>query len=1038
MGRIDDVTIVYKTDTRGLDKAQAEFKKTGKQIDSNEKKVDSLSKTTQTGAARMESSIKSLGKVMAATFSIALVTGFGRAILNLGKEFTATMSRVQALTQATGQEFKDLENLAKELGETTQFSATQAAEAMGFLAQAGFKTNEILAALPGTLQLAAAGKIDLAQSADIATNVLAAFGLQAADLSKVNDLLIATTTNANVNIVQFAEAFKLAGPIAKSAGVDISEVAAIIGTLGNAGIQGSLGGTALRGVISSLIKPSKQAAETLERLGVNVNDTAGEMLPLSDIFEQLRGSTVNASDLFTIFGERAASAASVLSNSGAAIGVFAEQLEGSVGIAAKIAGQQLDNLTGDSLALKSAIEGQLIKAFEALEPTVRTITQGLTALVRNTDLVIKIIGAAAAGLIAYTTATKGYEIAARAAAIAQNLFNASLRISPIGAFAAVLATAVTALVLFKDELFGTAEAQDKLTDAQKDFNAQIAKEQAKLNTLIRSIKEAAKGSTERKNAIVELNKNYGKYIGFLVTEETTLEDLAIAQEKANKALIANIALKAKQAEIEAATTNLIEAQRNALNGLSAVQQGGVKDFAEYAQQYRFFFEQLSNDFDNTLGTVGTAPEFIRQQFEETANRLGITEKELLQRVSTIISANDEYQDSIKGITDFYSTFNDVIQEVDSNISKTADTIDTKALDAFDKLKKEIAELERQLILQAIAGKINIETLTKYLELTNKLTAAEKLLKDAINGTTTSERIRQELRKLSPEVVETQKDAEIKAIEAAADAEKTAAEKRKERNRQAFIDIANTSQDVLGAISQIAGNVAQQRTAAIETELNKQLTALERQRDNQLITEERYLAQRQIIEDQATRQRNEALRQEAIFKKNLARSEALIGIARAVVENLNKPFLIAAAAALGAAQLAIIETTSIPEFADGVIGLNGPGTETSDSILAKLSKGESVMTAKETRQHNDALNSIRAGTFNDDFIPKNEVLANQFVDSGDSLADNLAKSINSAIDPKETNFILRRLISSNEKNADKIVSGLKPRERKKVRKGYGIN
>jgi len=327
MARIDDVTVRFNVDTKDLDKAQRKFGQVNKNVKGAQGNIKNLGTTTVATGSKMSSSLKALGGVIAATFSVAVITNFGRSIINLGRDFTKTMSRVGALTNATGEQFKQLEDLAKQLGETTQFSATQAAEAMTFLAQAGLKTNDILKALPGTLELAAAGQLDLATSADIATNVLAAYSLEASDLNQINDLLISTTSKANVNVIQFSEAFKLAGPIAKSAGVDINEAAAIIGELGNAGIQGSLGGTALRGVISSLISPSKEAANTLNRLGIETKDASGQLLPLSDIFEQLQGSTVTAADFFTIFGERAASAASVLTTAGGNIANFAEVLK---------------------------------------------------------------------------------------------------------------------------------------------------------------------------------------------------------------------------------------------------------------------------------------------------------------------------------------------------------------------------------------------------------------------------------------------------------------------------------------------------------------------------------------------------------------------------------------------------------------------------------------------------------------------------------------------------------------------------------------
>jgi len=186
MARVDDVTVRFRSDTRELDNAKNRLDQTGKSFGELEKK-------STNAFSKMEGALKSFGAVMLATFSVATVINFSRSIVDLGKQFTSTMSRVQALTKATGVQFEQLESLAKQLGETTQFSAVQASEAMVFLAQAGFNTNQILKALPGTLQLAAAGQLDLATSADIATNVLSAYSLEADKLNQINDLLVSTT-----------------------------------------------------------------------------------------------------------------------------------------------------------------------------------------------------------------------------------------------------------------------------------------------------------------------------------------------------------------------------------------------------------------------------------------------------------------------------------------------------------------------------------------------------------------------------------------------------------------------------------------------------------------------------------------------------------------------------------------------------------------------------------------------------------------------------------------------------------------------------
>jgi hypothetical protein len=164
-------------------------------------------------------------------------------------DFETSMLRVKAITGSTGAEFESLTDLARELGATTAFTAREAAQAMGFLAQAGFDVKEINQALPKVLSLAAAGQLELASAADITASVLRGFGLSANESGRVADVLAASASSANTSVQEMGEAFKFAGPVASAMGVSIEETAAALGVLSNAGLKGSLAGTGLRMVL---------------------------------------------------------------------------------------------------------------------------------------------------------------------------------------------------------------------------------------------------------------------------------------------------------------------------------------------------------------------------------------------------------------------------------------------------------------------------------------------------------------------------------------------------------------------------------------------------------------------------------------------------------------------------------------------------------------------------------------------------------------------------------------------------------------------
>lgn len=308
--------------------------------------------------------MQSAGKALSLGVTAPIVA-IGTAAIATGMQFESSMNRVRALSGATGDDFDALQGQAKDLGRTTQFSASQAADAMGFLAMAGFDANEIVGAMPGTLQLAAAAQLDLARAADIVSNILTGYGLEVEDLGRANDVLVKMMTSANVDLNMLGESFKYVGPIAKSAGLEFEEVAAAIALMGNAGIQGSMSGTALRGAITRLLKPTGEVSDTMQKLGLNVTDASGQLLPLVDIVEQLERSGADTADMMALFGQRAGPAMAALVSQGAdALRDMTQAGRDAGGIAQEIANVQMEGLRGSFLRLKSAWEGVLITISE--------------------------------------------------------------------------------------------------------------------------------------------------------------------------------------------------------------------------------------------------------------------------------------------------------------------------------------------------------------------------------------------------------------------------------------------------------------------------------------------------------------------------------------------------------------------------------------------------------------------------------------------------------------------------------------------------
>lgn len=333
---------------------------------------------------------------MAASGAGGLATGSGilyagARMLAPGLDFDTSMSKVQALTRLSGDspELAALREQARQLGASTQFTAGNAADAQGFLAMAGFNPQAIRAAMPGMLALAKAGDSELADTADIASNILTGFNLQAGDMGRVGDVLVGAFTRSNTNLQMLGETMKYVAPVAAGVGQDIETMAAMAGKLGDAGIQGSMGGTALRAIISRLAKPPKMAAKALEELGIQAADADGNLrdMPsiLTELYEKTKtlGSADQAGYFKAIAGEEAFSALQVLTQQAGngELQKFIGTLREANGEAEQTARVMGDNLRGDLKALGSAWEDLGIQISDQQNGPLRGITQGITKVI---------------------------------------------------------------------------------------------------------------------------------------------------------------------------------------------------------------------------------------------------------------------------------------------------------------------------------------------------------------------------------------------------------------------------------------------------------------------------------------------------------------------------------------------------------------------------------------------------------------------------------------------------------------------------------
>ena len=342
-----------------------------------------INKNTQamqgmTGASKtLGSSLTALKGIAVTAFAGWGVSQVGKNIIKIGADFKYTMAIVRGVSQATGKQYAALEAKAREMGATTEWSATQAAEGLQFLSMAGFKAEKAIAALPVVLDLATAGNIDLARSADLASNALTAMRLPVEDLDKVADVFIQTITSSNTNMEMMAESFKYAAPVAAGFGIKIERLAALIGLLGNAGVQGSMAGTQLS---MAMLKSQK----VFDKYGASAKNADGSTKDFVDALELLEKVGGDANEVLDAFTFRAGRAALALLGQGTpAIKAYIKEIENAEGANKRLADIIRDTTKIDWKILTSGMNAVAQEIFDIYETQIRKTLQGFTSWIRE-------------------------------------------------------------------------------------------------------------------------------------------------------------------------------------------------------------------------------------------------------------------------------------------------------------------------------------------------------------------------------------------------------------------------------------------------------------------------------------------------------------------------------------------------------------------------------------------------------------------------------------------------------------------------------
>lgn len=345
-------------------------------------KVETLGNKVQTAGEK----ISSIGTKMTIGITTPLMAIGGKAI-GVAADFESAMSEVGAISGATGDDFIALSDKAKEMGEKTKFSASESAEALKYMAMAGWKTEDMLSGLEGVMNLAAASGEDLGTTSDIVTDALTAFGMTAADSGHFADILAAASGNANTNVGMMGETFKYAAPLAGALGYSAEDVALAIGLMANSGIKASQAGTALRSMFTRLAKPTEESATAMDAVGVSITNSDGSMKSLNEVLQDMRKGFSNLTE-----AEKTQYAA-MLAGQEAMSGLLAivnasdsdfEKLSSSIndcdGSTKRMADTMNDNLSGQITLLKSQLEGLAIQFTTLIMPYLRQGVEWLSKI----------------------------------------------------------------------------------------------------------------------------------------------------------------------------------------------------------------------------------------------------------------------------------------------------------------------------------------------------------------------------------------------------------------------------------------------------------------------------------------------------------------------------------------------------------------------------------------------------------------------------------------------------------------------------------
>jgi len=505
--------------------------------------IDRFGKRTKEASDATDKQSAAIGSLAAALVASGIkktvqeVAEALEACVSASADFEYAMSGVAAIASASSGEMKALAEKAKMIGASTVFTAGQAADALQYMALAGWSAEEMLSGIDGVISLAAASGEDLARVSDIVTDSLTAFGMSANDTQHFVDILAKTAASSNTTVTMLGEAMKYAAPVAGALGYSVEDVSVAMGLMANNGIKGSMAGTTLRNVFSALTGEVKLSGQAFGEVEITTSNADGTMKSLSETLNELRGYFDQMTDVEktnnaqALAGTRAyAGLLAILNSTEQDYAGLTTKIKESTGAAKAMANTRMDNLKGDVTLLDSAFDALKIEVGDQLNPAIREfvesgtdITEWATQFIKDHKELVPIISAVTAGLATLTAIVLGYTVAVNLVIPALKAFFAALASNPVLLVATAIATLTAALIVFSAQIESDIPSVKELTEASRDMQ--------------KTLEESGKALTESLDGVDAAASLADKYITKLEEMEAAGLNTTEQQKEYHKTLL---------------------------------------------------------------------------------------------------------------------------------------------------------------------------------------------------------------------------------------------------------------------------------------------------------------------------------------------------------------------------------------------------------------------------------------------------------------------------------------------------------------------